>query len=386
MAIVTKKIKTYKKHQSFQMFYTAHKDSCLEQKKRATTILKEASNGSGKSENYREILQRVRKELESEEDAIFKITVFIADEMCLLEDDQLPDYLYHRYRYDVFPEKNELDEYPPYLQIEPTSICNYRCVFCYQTDSLFSNKKSGFMGTMNMETYKNIVDQIEGNVHFLSLASRGEPLICKDLPEMLDYSVGKFLNLKINTNASILTEALCHTLLNGAVRTVVFSADAAEEPLYSRMRVNGSLERVLRNIELFQNIRETQYAQTKLITRVSGVLFDQEKQSMESMQNLWGNLVDQVSFVSYNPWENIYESKPNNIQTPCSDLWRRMFVWYDGTVNPCDSDYRSTLKIGSVLENPVKTLWHSSRYESLRATHVQKRRSVMNPCSKCVVT
>ena len=242
------------------------------------------------------------------------------------------------------------------------------------------------MGTMNFATYKHIVDQIEGNVQFLSLASRGEPLICKDLPEMLDYSIGKFLNLKINTNASLLTEALCHTLLNGAVRTVVFSADAAEEPLYSRMRVNGNLKRVLQNIERFQNIRETQYPQTKLITRVSGVLFDQEKQNMESMQSLWGNLVDQVSFVSYNPWENIYDSKPNNIQTPCSDLWRRMFVWYDGTVNPCDSDYRSTLKIGSVLENPVKTLWHSSRYESLRATHVQKRRSVMNPCSKCVVT
>jgi len=382
---MTNKTKTYEKHQSFQKIYSVQKDSCLSQKNRAILILQEAPNCSGKSKHYRNILQRVRKELETEEGANFHITVFIADEMCLLEDRQLPDYLYHRYRYDVFPENKELDEYPPYLQIEPTSICNYRCVFCYQTDTQFSNKKSGFMGTMDLATYKNIVEQIEGNVHFLSLASRGEPLICKDLPKMLDYSVGKFLNLKINTNASMLTESLCHTLLNGAVRTVVFSADAAEEPLYSTMRVNGNLERVLRNIERFQNIRETQYPQTKLITRVSGVLFDQEKQSMESMQNLWGNLVDQVSFVSYNPWENIYDSKLNSIQAPCSDLWRRMFIWYDGTVNPCDSDYRSILKVGSVLENSVKTLWHSSRYENLRATHIQKRRSVMNPCSKCVV-
>ncbi|MBT5469291.1 MAG: radical SAM protein [Nitrospina sp.] len=380
------KTKTYKKNQSFENFYSAREDSCLAQKKRAITILKELTNCSEKSRNYYEVLLRVQNDLESEADSIFKITVFIADEMCLLEDSQLPDYLYHRYRYDIFPEKKELDDYPPYLQIEPASICNYRCVFCYQTDNIFSKKNSGFMGTMDFETYKNIVDQIVGKVHFLSLASRGEPLICKDLPEMLDYSLNKFLNLKINTNASMLTEKLCHTLLNGAVRTVVFSADAAEEPLYSKMRVNGNLERVLKNIERFQNIREKQYPRTKLITRVSGVLFDKEKQNMDSMQNLWGNLVDQVSFVSYNPWENIYDAKPNNIKSPCSDLWRRMFIWYDGTVNPCDSDYRSTLKIGSILDNPVNTLWHSSRYESLRATHIKKMRSGMNPCSKCVVT
>ena len=27
------------------------------------------------------------------------------------------------------------------------------------------------------------------------------------------------------------------------------------------------------------------------------------------MENLWGELVDQVAFVDYNPWENCYEKK-----------------------------------------------------------------------------
>ena len=31
--------------------------------------------------------------------------------------------------------------------------------------------------------YKRIVDQAEGNIEFLSLASRGEPLICKDFQQ-----------------------------------------------------------------------------------------------------------------------------------------------------------------------------------------------------------
>ena len=119
----------------------------------------------------------------------------------------------------------------------------------------------------------------------------------------MEYSIGKFLNLKVNTNASLITEAKCHDLLCGGVRTIVFSADAAEEPLYSQLRVNGKLDRVLKNIELFQKIRETQYDSLPIISRVSGVLVG-ETQNMKSMQSLWGGLVDQISFVKYNPWEN----------------------------------------------------------------------------------
>ena len=112
--------------------------------------------------------------MDNEDGTGFCITPFIADEMRVLADCHLPDYLYHRYRYDVFPRNQELDDYPPYLQIEPTSICNYRCVFCYQTDEKFSSKKSGFMGTMGLETYKGIVDQIEGKVHFSETFKNGK--------------------------------------------------------------------------------------------------------------------------------------------------------------------------------------------------------------------
>ena len=111
------------------------------------------------------------------------------------------------------------------------------------------------MGQMSLDRFKEIVDAATGNIEFLSLASRGEPLLCKEIDEMLRYAAGRFLNLKINTNASLLNEKNIHAILAGGVKTVVFSADAAEEPLYSQLRVNGKLDRVLKNIENFSNIR-----------------------------------------------------------------------------------------------------------------------------------
>ena len=72
----------------------------------------------------------------------FSINENIIDEINILDDKQILYYLAHRYRYEIYPQSKILDDYPPYLQIEPTSICNYRCVFCFETDKSFTNKKS----------------------------------------------------------------------------------------------------------------------------------------------------------------------------------------------------------------------------------------------------
>jgi len=376
--------KIYEKHNSFQELHVSHgRTTPLEQTQRSLQVLKK--NGSW-SKYWTKVLKLVSMDLEDSTSSkeSFQITEFVADEMFLLPDDELPRYLFHRYRYEVFPTSYRLDDYPPYLQIEPSSICNYRCVFCYQTDESFSQKKSSHMGSMRLDLYKKIVDEAEGNIEFLSLASRGEPLICPEFAGMMEYSIGKFLNLKVNTNASLMTEKHCHALLCGGARTIVFSADAAEEPLYSQLRVNGKLERVLRNIERFQEIRETQYSSTSIISRVSGVLV-KEAQDMESMKKLWGGLVDQISFVKYNPWENIYDSPLSNVSQPCSDLWRRMFVWFDGTTNPCDSDYRSTLQVGNIVRSSIDKIWSSKSYQRLRNHHHQGKRSKMEPCRRCTV-
>ena len=132
----------------------------------------------------------------------------------------------------------------------------------------------------------------------------------------------------------------------------------------------------------FNNIKNKHYKNSKIITRVSGVKFSEE-QNFEDMQNLWSNYVDQIAFVEYNPWENSYDKKPNNIIEPCSDLWRRMFVWWDGVINPCDVDYKSHLSPANFKEKSLKDAWLSDEYESLRKKHLQEKRSEITPCKAC---
>lgn len=329
-------------------------------------------------------LAELRKPPEAEDRPRFRLSPNVIHEINTLPDEVLPRYLVHRYRYEMFPYLHIVDEYPPYLQIEPTSLCNYRCVFCYETDPTFTKKSNGYMGHMTLDLFKRVVDQAAGNVEFISLASRGEPLLCRDIERMLAYTRDKFLNLKMNTNASLLDERMCHAILQSGIKTLVISADAAEEPLYSQLRVGGQLDKVLSNVERFKTIRETQYKDSNIIMRVSGVKF-LEEQNIDSMEKLWGDLVDQVAFVNYNPWENTYQRPVNNLATPCSDLWRRMFVWWDGRINPCDVDYKSTLAVGSLESATLTESWRSEVYQRLRADHLGGVRGGLDPCRRCTV-
>ena len=378
----------YKKHNSFFSFKGKNVD-ILQPTISRILIVKEKKLGlSFLSSDHQKLLDKAIKDLNNKanktKEPIFQLSEHVIAEIASLPDKHLLKYIVHRYRYEIFPQTKKLDNYPPCLQIEPSSICNFRCVFCFETDATFTNKKNGYMGRMSLNLFKKIIDQAQHNIEFITLASRGEPLACKEIVQMLAYTKGKFLNLKINTNASMLDEEKCHAILSGGVKTVVFSADAADEKLYSKLRVNGKLKEVLKNIELFQKIRKNQYSDSSIITRVSGVKFSEE-QDFTSMKNLWNGLVDQVAFVEYNPWENTYLKPTNDIETACSDLWRRMFVWWDGKTNPCDVDYKSLLSVGNYPNKTLTQLWQSVSYNILRKKHLEKKRSSVKPCSSCVV-
>ncbi len=315
----------------------------------------------------------------------FHLTPFVAEEIRRLRtDDEVFRYLYYRYRYDVYPNKQKLDGFPPCVQIEPTSICNYRCVFCYQTDKMLTQGRHGHMGMMTLDTFKHIVDQIEDEVEAVTLASRGEPLMAREIVGMLEYLAGKFLGLKINTNASFMNEEKIHAILAAEPNTVVFSADAADPDLYATLRVNGKLDVVLANIRMFNKIKQRDYPSSRTVTRVSGVKYADE-QVFSDIEAFWHDLVDQVAFVKYNPWENPYDDPKNGIETPCSDLWRRTFVWWDGRVNPCDVDYRSHLSVGNAELESISEIWTGPKYQALREQHLNGRRQSVSPCKSCTL-
>ena len=81
----------------------------------------------------------------------------------------------------------------------------------------------------------------------------------------------------------------------------------------------------------------------------------------------------------------LIDADKKNITMPCSDLWRRMFVWWDGKVAPCDVDYLTRLSNESITNSSVSEIWNGNMYKELRNKHLAGERASLEPCSRCVV-
>ena len=166
------------------------------------------------------------------------------------------------------------------------------------------------------------------------------------------------------------------------IQTIVFSIDAADKGLYEKLRVNGKFDKTMKNIQRFVEIKEKEYPHSRLITRISGVKVN-DAQNIDEMADVWSPYADIVAFTNYTPWESAYNNPVNKIKLPCEELWRRIFVWWDGKVNPCDYDYKSLLSKWNASNTSISEIWNSDYYNNMRKNHLNKQRKVFEPCIRC---
>ena len=221
------------------------------------------------------------------------------------------EYLSFRYKFKKNPEEKKLTNFPLYVLIEPVSTCNLRCTMCFQVDKTFTRKP--YMGLMDINFYKNIIDECKDNgTKAITLASRGEPTLHPKLPEMLEYTKDKFLELKLNTNATRLNEKLIRAILRSNVNELTYSVDESDKEKFEKIRVNANFEEVVSNIKLFNKIRKDEFPDSKTTTRISGVLVN-ESQDQERITDFWKEIVDHVVFVKCQlRWDTYNNPKKKN--------------------------------------------------------------------------
>ena len=106
-------------------------------------------------------------------------------------------------------------------------------------------------------------------------------------------------------------------------------------------------------------------------------------QDPEEMREFWSDLIDEVTIVPNLPRWDSYNNPKFGRKTICNILYSRMYVWWDGTCNPCDFDYKSLLKVGNANNETLSDIWNGERYTHFRNLHENMRRSELNPCDRC---
>jgi len=301
-------------------------------------------------------------------------------------EDRIVPYLVYRYKFRTLPLMRQISTTPVHVAIEPASMCNLRCPMCFQIDKTFT--KGHPMGLMKLGLFKDIIDQAaDGGTGAITIGSRGEPFLNKKLGAMLRYASDKkaFFDLKINTNATKLTEKDCHDLLSSDLNLITLSIDAHEKDLYEAIRVRAKFEEVYANVLRLNEIRREHYPSSRAEIRVSGVHI-REEQDEKAFRKFWSDFCDTIVYVrAQERWDTYGNDRHPERETPCLFLWERFLICFDGTCNPCDEDYKTLLSPGNINDTPLAEIWQGEAMEKIRQDHLIGKRNCHNPCDRCGV-
>ncbi len=282
-------------------------------------------------------------------------------------------------------------EFPIHLIIEALYACNYRCPQCYLGISEFK-KKFGGEGLMSMEHFKRIVDEAERyQTPSMLLNGVNEPLLDDDLIERMRYARDHgFIDIHLHSNGELLTEELCHQLIDAGCTRFMVSLDAFSAETFSKIRVDGNYEKVLENIDMFLDTRRRKGAELPVF-RVSMVRQKANEEEMQPFVDYWVPRADYVYLQTYqelvdtrafNYYSSAPEEAPANFR--CEQPWYAMFIRPKGDALPCCSFMNYYLKMGNVFDSSLYEVWHSPQYKDIRALHQRAEFYKNDACNKCV--
>jgi radical SAM protein with 4Fe4S-binding SPASM domain len=144
----------------------------------------------------------------------------------------------------------EFTRLPVLGEIAVTYRCNNRCMFCYAC----CNEAKGDGSEVSLEQVKHIISIFKerAKIPFFSFTG-GEPLIRKDLEQMIRFAVKQGLRVNLITNATLVTPKRARSLFRAGLRTAQVSVESHEEHIHDRLSgVPGSFRKTLLGIEQLQ--------------------------------------------------------------------------------------------------------------------------------------
>jgi radical SAM protein with 4Fe4S-binding SPASM domain len=280
--------------------------------------------------------------------------------------------------------------YPTKLWLEPTDVCNLRCVMCPQ-----SVPKPFPKGYMDWGLFTKIVDEAKDFAYEVNLFHRGESLIHPRLADMVRYVRERGIHARLNTNGTLLDERKSIALIEAGLDLISFSFDGYTSAVYEKIRVLGKFERTVDNIVGFLEVKKrlgkgSPYVILESIDFSVGPPSAEELARQRAFRTRFEGLPLERFIIkrphnwagTYAPGDPAEAGKPHRY-SPCTFPWYALVIFWDGTVSPCPQDWYGDLELGNVRQQSLVEVWNGPKMLELRRKMQQKDVKGLSPCNQC---
>lgn len=287
---------------------------------------------------------------------------------------------------------------PIVVQIFPIYACNFTCEYCFHA---VPKKKRGFVSDwpiMKVDLYKKCIDELalfDDQLKVLRFVGMGEPLLHKNIAEMVAYAVSKNVAIRVEllTNGSLLTKPMSDKLIAAGLSRLVVSLQGISKDKYRRIsNVEIDFENFVSNIEYFYKKKTNTHVYIKIVDYALDEM-DTEKKFYE----IFGNICDSIAIEKAVPimpgvdYEKVLKNASGgatqfglpvaNIQV-CPQPFFTMQINPDGKVVPCyQISYPAIM--GNANLQTMHEIWNGEPYRSFRRAMLDGRNNVNDVCAKC---
>lgn len=315
-------------------------------------------------------------------------------------------------------------EAPLCVFIDPTTYCNFECVFC-QTAFLQKNKP-GFPRPehLPLELFRKVVDDLAAFPHpvrQLRLYGQGEPLVHPDFAEMAAYAVnsGHANSVMTLSNGALFTPALSQKIIATGIHEICISIDGlCDQQFKLLVKRNISFAEYYDNLAYLHSIKGDC---TLRFTVQDNLLADDGER--ERCREIFGGICDSLTFGALYDWgaDGLANIAPENAVAignigKCADKMRinpetallpihaeiyhryltdgqdRLvcpMIFYalnvnsNGKVSICCADFPQSLLCGDVRKESLSQIWHGERLHMYRERHLSGKREQFALCRDC---
>lgn len=263
---------------------------------------------------------------------------------------------------------------PSHLYIEPTNICNHDCIMCVP------KSKRGKPGYMKLELWQKIVDNMadHGFMPPTTMIGRGEPLLHKNIVDMVAYGSKKDIPCYIITNGSLLTEDKARGLLDAGVKKIQISLHAFSGPVHREVTRRKTYEQVIANVNKLIELKEKEHY-TGCHVAVMSCTCEANKHEVAAFKEYWTPRVDRC-FVT-----ELYSMQGDSglageasgaaarymagVKHPgCVNPYYFLIIRYHGGINACGYDWQETMTVGNATDPDydMMTVFNGPMMQELR--------------------
>lgn len=271
---------------------------------------------------------------------------------------------------------------PVFVSVEPAGFCQLSCKECPvgQSHNVQSRR------TLPISLFRHILSELSSYVYTMQFYFQGEPLLCRDLPEMIRLAHDEGLYTIVSTNAQALTEERANALVQAGLSRIIVSMDGLTQASYGAYRQGGDVKKV---IDALRFLREAKTEHNSHITiELQCLLLRSNENEWSDFKRLYCSLgADTLTFKTaqfYN-FENGNDLMPTSERYSrykkqkdgtyrlkrskriCHRIFTGCVISADGKVLPCCFDKEKRYEFGQMtLDSSFSTIWHSERANLIR--------------------